>query len=328
MKQVEIGPARDEASLHLVDAPVPEARAGEILIRVAHAGVNRPDLLQRAGHYPPPPDASPVMGLEVAGHIEALGPGVSDWRVGDAVCALTPGGGYAEFCRVPAGQVLPVPKGLSLAEAAALPEVWFTVWANVADIGRLAAGERALVHGGSSGIGLAAIAMCRLKGAECIVTVGDAEKARFCLDYGASAAINYRSEDFAARVKELTAGSGVDLVLDMIGGDYIAPNLSVLRRDGRLVLIGFQHGTKAEIDFNAVLRQRLVITGSAMRPRTVAEKTRIRDALLAEVWPALAAGKVRTHIHARFPLSGVGEAHRLMQSSRHVGKIVLDVAAG
>lgn len=325
MKQVAIGPARDEASLHLEDAPVPQPRAGEILIRVAHAGVNRPDLLQRAGAYPPPLDASPVMGLEVSGHVEALGEGVMALRVGDAVCALAPGGGYAEYCRVPAGHALPVPRGLSLVEAAALPEVWFTVWANVGDIGRLAPGERALVHGGSSGIGLAAIALCRLRGAECIVTVGDGEKAAFCTAYGATAAINYRAEDFVARTRELSGGAGVDLVLDMIGGDYIPRNLSLLRRDGRLVLIGFQHGTKAEVDFNAVLRQRLVITGSAMRPRTVAEKTRIRDALLAEVWPALADGRVRTHVHARFPLAQVGEAHRLMQSSRHVGKIVLDV---
>jgi putative PIG3 family NAD(P)H quinone oxidoreductase len=298
-------------------------RAGELLIEVDYAGVNRPDLLQRDGKYPPPTDASPVMGLEVAGHIVALGAEVSAWQVGDAVCALTPGGGYAEYCRTPAGQALPVPAGMSLEQAACLPENWFTVWANLIDLGHLAAGERLLVHGGSSGIGLAAIALAQLRGAWCIVTVGNENKARFCREFGAQHAVNYRTEDFVARVRELCAGDGVDVVLDMIGGDYIPRNLGLLRRDGRLVFIGFQHGTRAELDFGPVLRNRLVVTGSAMRPRTLAEKSAIRDALLREVWPALAAGRVRTHVHASFPLAEAAAAHQLMESSQHIGKILL-----
>jgi putative PIG3 family NAD(P)H quinone oxidoreductase len=323
MRQIEVGPEGGAASLRVGEAPVPAPRAGELLIEVDYAGVNRPDLLQRDGKYPPPPDASPVMGLEVAGHVVALGAEVSGWQVGDAVCALTPGGGYAEYCRTPTGQVLPVPAGLSLEQAACLPENWFTVWANLVDLGHLAAGERLLVHGGSSGIGLAAIALAQLRGASCVVTVGDENKARFCREFGAQYAVNYRTEDFVARVRELFAGEGVDVVLDMVGGDYIPRNLGLLRRDGRLVFIGFQHGTRAELDFGPVLRNRLVITGSAMRPRTLAEKSAIRDALLREVWPALAAGRVRTHVHASFPLAEAAAAHTLMESSRHIGKILL-----
>jgi NADPH2:quinone reductase len=323
VRQIEVGPEGGAASLRVCDAPVPLPRAGELLIEVDYAGVNRPDLLQRDGKYPPPTDASPVMGLEVAGHIVALGAEVSAWQVGDAVCALTPGGGYAEYCRTPAGQALPVPAGLSLEQAACLPENWFTVWANLVDLGHLAAGERLLVHGGSSGIGLAAIALAQLRGAWCIVTVGNENKARFCREFGAQHAVNYRTEDFVARVRELCAGDGVDVVLDMIGGDYIPRNLGLLRRDGRLVFIGFQHGTRAELDFGPVLRNRLVVTGSAMRPRTLAEKSAIRDALLREVWPALAAGRVRTHVHASFPLAEAAAAHQLMESSQHIGKILL-----
>lgn len=327
MKQIEFGPGGRADSMHLVEAPIPVPRPGELLIKVDHAGVNRPDVMQRAGKYPPPPDASPVLGLEVSGHVEALGKGVTGWQLGAAVCALTPGGGYAEYCTAPAGQVLPVLSGMSLAQAAGLPETWFTVWANLVDLGKLAAGERLLVHGGSSGIGLAAIELASLRGAECIVTVGDEDKARFCCEFGAQAAINYRTEDFVARVRELTAGAGVDVVLDMVGGDYIPKNLSLLRRDGRLVFIAFQRGVRAEVDFNPVLRNRLVITGSAMRPRTVAEKTAIRDALLREVWPACAAGRVRTHVHRVFPLAEAAAAHQLMESGRHIGKILLRVAA-
>ena len=327
MKQIEFGSDGNADSLRLVEAPVPVPAAGELLIAVDHAGVNRPDLLQWAGQYAPPPGASPVLGLEVAGHVAALGPGVSDWQVGDAVCALTPGGGYAEFCTAPAGQALPIPKGFSLEHAAGLCETWFTVWANLVDIGRLAAGERLLVHGGSSGIGLAAIELAALRGAQCWVTVGSEDKAHFCREFGAYAAINYRSEDFVARVRELTAGEGVDVVLDMVGGDYIPKNLSLLRRDGRLVFIAFQRGIRAEVDFGSVMRNRLIITGSTMRPRSVAEKTAIRDALLNEVWPACAAGRVRTHVHATFPLSEAAAAHHLMASGQHVGKILLRVAA-
>jgi NADPH:quinone reductase len=325
MKQITFGPQDSADSLRVVEAPAPVPGDGEVLIAVEYAGVNRPDLLQRSGKYPPPPDASPVLGLEVSGHIAAVGPGAGGWRVGEAVCALTPGGGYAELCKAPAGQVLPIPAGVTPEQAAGMPETWFTVWANLVDIGHLAAGERVLVHGGSSGIGLAAIDLARLRGAQCLVTVGDEDKARFCREFGAYAAINYRSEDFVARVRELTAGEGVDVVLDMVGGDYIPRNLSVLRRDGRLVLIAFQRGARVELDFSPVMRNRLVITGSTMRPRTVAEKTAIRDALRHEVWPACAAGTVRTHVHATFPLAQAAEAHRLMESGRHVGKIVLRV---
>jgi putative PIG3 family NAD(P)H quinone oxidoreductase len=323
MHQIEAGPDGGAGSLRVREAPTPVPRAGELLIEVDYAGVNRPDLLQRDGKYPPPPGASPVMGLEVAGHVAALGAEVEGWQVGDAVCALTPGGGYAEYCRTPVGQALPVPAGLSLEQAACLPENWFTVWANLVDLGHLAAGERLLVHGGSSGIGLAAISLAQLRGATCIDTVGDEDNARFCREFGAQHAINYRTEDFVARVRELGAGEGVDVVLDMVGGDYIPRNLGLLRRDGRLVFIAFQHGTRAELDFTPVLRNRLVITGSTMRPRSLPEKSAIRDALLREVWPALAAGRVRTHVHASFPLDEVAAAHRLMESSRHIGKILL-----
>jgi NADPH2:quinone reductase len=325
MRQVAFGPDESAASLRIIEAPPPVPGEGEVLIEVAFAGVNRPDLLQRSGKYPPPADASPVLGLEVSGHIAALGPGAGPWKVGDAVCALTPGGGYAEFCKAPAGHVLPVPEGMTLERAGGMPETWFTVWANLVELGHLSRGERVLVHGGSSGIGLAAIELAKLRGAQCLVTVGSDDKAKFCREFGAAAAINYRSEDFVARVRELTGGEGVDVVLDMVGGDYIAKNFSVLRRDGRLVLIAFQRGSRVEIDFSPVMRNRLVVTGSTMRPRTVAEKTKIRDALQREVWPACAAGQVRVHVHASYPLEQVAEAHRLMEGGQHVGKILLRV---
>ena len=325
MRQITFGPDDSADSLRVAEAAAPVAGDGEVLIAVAYAGVNRPDVMQRSGKYPPPPDASPVLGLEVSGRIAAVGHNAGHWQVGERVCALTPGGGYAEFCKVPAGQVLPVPSGATLEQAAGLPENWFTVWANLVDLGHLASGERVLVHGGSSGIGLAAIELAKLRGAQCLVTVGSEDKARFCREFGAYAAINYRSEDFAARVRELTAGEGVDVVLDMVGGDYTPKNLSVLRRDGRLVLIAFQHGARVDLDLSPIMRNRLVVTGSTMRPRTVSEKTAIRDALLREVWPAYAAGRIRVHVHATFPMAQAAEAHRLMESSRHVGKILLRV---
>jgi len=282
-------------------------------------------VMQRQGAYPPPPDASPVLGLEVSGQVAAVGEGVSGWQPGDQVCALTPGGGYAQWCTTPAGQSLPLPGELTLEAAAALPENWFTVWANLVIHGRLQRGERLLVHGGASGIGIAASQLARMLGASCIVTVGDEDKARFCREFSDVQAINYRGEDFVARVRELTNGEGVDVVLDMVGGDYIARNLSLLRRDGRLVFIAFQRGTRAEVDFSTVMRNRLVVTGSTMRPRSVAEKTAIRDALRREVWPAIAAGRVRTHVHAVLPLVEAGRAHALMESGQFLGKIVLQV---
>ena len=325
MRQIAYGPDDSADSLRVVEAPAPVPGSGEVLIAVDYAGVNRPDLLQRSGKYPPPPDASPVLGLEVWGHIAALGPGVDSWRKGDAVCALTLGGGYADLCKAPSGQVLPLPGGMTPEQAAGMPETWFTVYANLVDLGHLGPGELLLVHGGSSGIGLAAIELAKLRGARCIVTVGDEHKARFCREFGAHAAINYRTEDFVVRVRELTAEVGVDVVLDMVGGDYIPRNLSVLKRGGRLVLIAFQRGSRVELDFSPVMRNRLVVTGSTMRPRTVAEKTVIRDALLHEIWPACAAGRVRTHVHATFPLAQAAAAHRLMESGGHVGKILLQV---
>jgi putative PIG3 family NAD(P)H quinone oxidoreductase len=327
MNYIAFGPDPGADSMRRTEGPVPVAGAGELLIAVDHAGVNRPDLLQRQGKYAPPPGASAILGLEVSGQVVAIGPGVEGWRVGDAVCALTPGGGYAEYCVTPAGQALPVPAGWTLEQAAGLCETWFTVWANLVDIGRLGPGQRVLVHGGSSGIGLAAIELIKLRGAQCIVTVGDVEKAAFCREFGASAAINYRSEDFVARVRELTEGEGVDLVLDMVGGDYIPRNLEVLRRDGRLVLIALQRGARAEVDFNLVMRNRLLITGSTMRPRTTPEKTAIRDALRREVWPACEAGRVHVHVHATFPLEQAAAAHQLMESGRHIGKILLRIGS-
>jgi putative PIG3 family NAD(P)H quinone oxidoreductase len=295
------------------------------LIEVAYAGINRPDVLQRSGRYPPPPDASPVLGLEVAGHIAAVGEGVSDWKVGAGVTALVPGGGYAEYCVAPAGQLLPIPQGMDLATAAALPETWFTVWANLAEMGQLKSGERVLIHGGSSGIGLTAIQLGKRLGAEVIVTVGNAEKASFCQSLGADHAINYRENDFAEQVKEITRGEGVDVVLDMVGAPYLQRNLSVLRRDGRLVIIAFLEGSKGEMDLMPVMLKRLTISGSTMRPRSLAEKTALRDALLKHIWPAFESGTLRTHLFQRFPLAEAAAAHTLMESNRHIGKIVLQV---
>ena len=325
MLQIAIGSDRSAATLHTIEAPQPTARAGELLIKVAYAGVNRPDILQRRGAYPPPADASPVLGREVSGEVAALGADVSGWQVGDSVCALTPGGGYAEWCTTPAGQALALPRGLSLELAASLPENWFTVWANLVIHGRLCAGECVLVHGGSSGIGVAASQLAKLIGARCIVTVGSAAKAQFCREFSGVEAIDYRSEDFVARTLELTQGAGVDVVLDMVGGDYIPRNLDVLRRDGRLVLIALQRGAKAEVDFGTVMRNRLVITGSTMRPRSIAEKTAIRDALLLHVWPALGEGRVRSHVHAVFPLADAARAHELMESGEFFGKLLLQM---
>lgn len=325
MKQIVYGSEGTPESMRLVSAETPQPKAGEILIDVHYAGVNRPDLLQRAGRYAPPPDASPILGLEVAGTVAALGEGVTQWQLGDCVTALTPGGGYAEQCVAPASHALPVPKGLSMAEAAVLPETWFTVWANLVDLGRLKSGERLLVHGGSSGIGLTAIQLAKLFGARVLVTVGNAEKAAFCRDFGADLAINYREEDFVSRVKGYTDGEGVDVVLDMVGGAYLPRNAGVLRRDGRMVLIAFLEGSKVEFDFMPVMIKRLTITGSTMRPRSVAEKTAIRDALLARVWPELSAGRLRPHLHASFALADAAQAHHLMASSQHIGKIVLSV---
>ncbi|HTW74604.1 MAG TPA: NAD(P)H-quinone oxidoreductase [Steroidobacteraceae bacterium] len=326
MKYVAYGGDGDAASLHIQETEAPRPGAGEILIRVQAAGVNRPDVLQRQGKYAPPPDASPILGLEVAGTVAAVGADVDEWQVGDRVCALVPGGGYAEYCVTPARHALPIPAGLSLEAAAGLPEVWFTVWANLVDLAQLRAGEWLLVHGGASGIGLAALQLATHLNARPIVTVGSEDKARFCRDFGACAAIEYHRDDFVERSLALTGGEGVDVVLDMVGAAYLERNLRVLRQDGRLVLIGFMQGSRGQIDLRPVLAKRLRLTGSAMRPRSIAEKAAIRAALLQHIWPAIAAGRIRSHVHAVFPLAQASEAHRLMESGRHVGKIVLRVA--
>ena len=325
MKYIEHGAGGDASCMQLAEGPLPQPAEGQILIEVACAGVNRPDVLQRAGKYPPPPDASPILGLEVSGRVSAVGGGVTEWAIGDRVTALTPGGGYAEFCTAPAAHALPVPSGMDYATAAALPETWFTVWANLMDLGRLRPGERLLVHGGSSGIGLTAIQLARHLGVDSIVTVGNDEKAAACVAAGAGHAINYRNCDFADEVRRLTGGSGVDVVLDMVGAPYLQRNLACLRRDGRLVIVAFLEGSKGDADLLPVMLKRLTITGSTMRPRTLEEKKAIRDALAANIWPALSRGELLPHLHARFPLARAAEAHRLMESSAHIGKIVLEV---
>ncbi len=304
---------------------VPMPGPGEVLIKVAAAGINRPDVLQREGGYPPPPGASDVPGLEVAGSVAAVGDGVARWRPGDAVMALVSSGGYAEYCIAPAPQVLPVPPGFSLVEAGGTPETFFTVWANVFDRGRLAAGESFLVHGGSSGIGTTAIQLAHAFGAKVFATVGSADKQRACEALGAQRAIDYRSEDFVAVVKAETAGKGVDVILDMVGGPYVERNLQALAVEGRLVQIAWLQGAKLQANFMPLMLKRLTWTGSTLRPRSVAQKGQIAQALEAQVWPLLAAGKIRPLVHATFPLREAAAAHRLMESSQHIGKIVLTV---
>jgi putative PIG3 family NAD(P)H quinone oxidoreductase len=309
--------------LTLATGPVPRPAAGEVLIRAAAAGVNRPDILQRTGNYPPPPGASPILGLEVSGTIAALGPGVTEWREGDPVCALVAGGGYAEYCVAPAPQCLPVPRGLSLISAAGLPETFFTVWSNVFDRGRLAAGESFLVHGGSSGIGTTAIQLAHAFGARVFATAGSPEKCAVCVELGAERAIDYRQEDFTAIIKEMTQGRGGDVILDMVGGPYVEKNLRALAIEGRLVQIAFLQGSKVTLDLAHVMMRRQTITGSTLRPRPVADKAAIANRLREEVWPLIEAGKVRPVIDRTFPLAEAAAAHRLMESSRHIGKILL-----
>jgi NADPH:quinone reductase len=308
------------------ERPMPQPGPGEVLIAVAAAGVNRPDVIQRQGDYPPPPGASDIPGLEVAGTAVALGPKVTRFKEGDAVCALVTGGGYAAYCIAPEPQCLPVPKGFSMVEAAALPETFFTVWHNLFERGRLNAGESVLIHGGSSGIGTTAIQLARAKGAKPIfATAGSAEKCRACERLGATRAIDYRREDFVAVVKEATQNRGVDVVLDMVGGDYIQRNMSALAADGRLIFIAFLGGAAANVNFMPVLLKRLTVTGSTLRARSVEAKGAIAAALSREVWPLLEAGKVKPVIDRTFPLAQAAEAHRLMESSTHIGKIVLTV---
>ncbi len=309
-------------------APVPRPGADELLIRVMAAGVNRPDVAQRQGVYPPPPGASPLLGLEVAGEVVAIGADVTLYQPGDCVCALTNGGGYAEYCTAPASQALPWPTGYDAVRAASLPETCFTVWANLFMLGRLAPGETALVHGGSSGIGVTAIQLAHAFGARVLVTVGSQAKADACLALGADAAINYREQDFAPAVKQLTDGRGVDVILDMVGAPYVARNLRALAMDGRLVQIAFLEGAKVEaLDLMPIMLRRLTVTGSTMRPRTTAQKAAIATELRDRVWPLLNAGRCPPVIHATFPLADAAAAHAMMETSTHIGKIVLTVAA-
>ncbi len=302
------------------DAPV--AGPGEVLIHVEAAGVNRPDIAQRRGAYPPPADASPILGLEVAGTVVTA---AGNWAVGDRVCALTNGGGYAEYAVAPATQCLAWPAGYSAVQAAALPETFFTVWANLFMIGRLSAGESVLIHGGSSGIGTTAIQLAKAFGARVYVTAGSAEKCAACVGLGADGAINYRDADFVARVHEFTNGAGVNVVLDMVGAPYFQQNLRCLTMDGRLVLIAFLNGARAEIDLTTIMTRRLHVTGSTMRPRTAMQKAEIAAALQSQVWPLLDSGRCAPVVHATFPLDQAAAAHAMMEGSTHVGKIVLTV---
>lgn len=324
MRAIEISRPGGPDVLKLVERPDPQPEPGELLVRVVAAGVNRPDVMQRQGRYPPPPGITDIPGLEIAGRIEHAPEG-SRWKPGDVVCALVAGGGYAELCVVPEPQCLPHPPGLSLIDAAAVPETFFTVWTNIFDRGHLRPGETLLVHGGTSGIGTTAIQLARAFGARVIASAGSDDKCRACLAIGASHAINYRETDFVAAVHDLTAGAGVNIILDIVGGDYLARNLEALGRDGRLVQIGLMSGPKAHVSLVPVLQKRLTITGSTLRPRTPSEKGTIAQALEERVWPLFASGVVKPIVHATFPLARAAEAHRTLEGGTVVGKIVLTV---
>jgi NADPH2:quinone reductase len=325
MIAIEISHPGGPGVLVPVDRPMPVPDTGEVLIQVAAAGVNRPDLMQRLGRYPPPPGASDIPGLEVSGTIQAIGDGVTGWRGGDAVCALLAGGGYAEYCVAPALQCLPVPNGMDMASAAVIPETFFTVWTNVFERGRLQPGETILVHGGSSGIGTTAIQLAHAFGARVFATAGSREKCNACEHLGAERGIDYRVEDFVSVLKEVTGGRGVDVVLDMVGGEYFARNLDCLAVEGRLVEIATLHGAKAELNIVTMMQRRLTITGSTLRIRSVEQKAAIAGALRARVWPLLESGAVKPVVHARFPLRDAADAHRVMESGVHIGKLVLVV---
>ena len=325
MRVIEISEFGPPEGLTPAERPDPVPAAGEVLIDVFAAGINRPDVFQRKGHYPPPPGASDIPGLEVAGVVAELGEGVTGFKVGDEVCALLAGVGYAERAAVPQEQVLPIPQGLTMVEAAALPETFFTVWTNVFDRGRLKAGETILIHGGTSGIGTTAIQLAFVFGATVLTTAGSGDKCEAARELGAAKAFNYKTDDWVALTKAATGGRGAELILDMVGGDYIPRNLDALAIDGRLVQIAFLKSPKSELDFSMVMRKRLWITGSTLRPRTPAEKGVIASALGANVWPLLEQKKVRPIIYKVFPFDQAADAHRLMEASTHIGKIVLDV---
>ena len=323
MTAIEITRPGGPAVLATTRRPVPVAGVGEVLIKVAAAGVNRPDILQRTGNYAPPPGASDLPGLEVAGAVVAAGPGAARYKPGDLVCALVPGGGYAEYCVVHESNALPVPHGMSLSEAAAIPETFFTVWTNVFERGGLKSGETLLVHGGASGIGTTAIMLGSAFGANVIVTAGSEEKCAACVKLGAALAIDYREQDFVAEIKALTGGKGADVILDMVGGPYTDRNLEAAARDGRIVQIAFLQGPNVQINLAKIMMKRLTLTGSTLRPRSVAEKAGIAAALLTKVWPLLAAGRCKPVIDSVFPLAQAAKAHARMESRAHFGKIVL-----
>jgi NADPH2:quinone reductase len=325
MKAIVITQPGAPEVLQIQERPMPIYNAGEVLVKVAAAGINRPDVSQRKGNYPPPPGASPdIPGLEIAGTIVQTGANVTRWKVGDKICALVTGGGYAEYCAAPEGQCLPVPENLSFVEATSLPETFFTVWSNVFDRGHLKPGETLLVHGGSSGIGVAAIQMANALGATVYITAGSDEKCRFCDELGAAKAINYKTENFAGVIKEITNGKGVDVILDMVGGDYVQNNLHSLAMEGRLVMINMMMGKDVQVDLSQVMSKRLTITGSTLRNRDTAFKSVIAQNLEKNIWPLLASGKIKAVVNKVFPAEKAADAHRLMESSEHIGKIVLE----
>jgi NADPH:quinone reductase len=325
MTVIEIAAPGGPEQLKLAQRPVPKPGDEEVLVRVAAAGVNRPDVMQRQGRYPAPPGASDLPGLEIAGEIVALGPKVSGLSVGDKVTALLPGGGYAGYAVAAAPLCLPIPDGISMAEAAAIPETFFTVWTNLFDRGRCKAGETVLIHGGTSGIGTTAIQLAAAWGARVFATAGSDAKARACEKLGAVRGINYRTEDFVEVMRAQTDGKGVDVILDMVGGSYVARNLDIAALEGRVVVISLLGGARAEVNLGLILTKRLTLTGSTLRSRTVAQKAEVAAAVRKNVWPLLAAGRVRPVIHATFPLAEASEAHRLMETSTHIGKIVLTI---
>lgn len=326
MKAVEILRPGPPNVLKLCNRPIPEPTANEILIRIAYSGVNRPDVLQRLGSYAPPPDASDLPGLECSGTVVAKGENVSEWSIGDNVCALLPGGGYAEYAVTPGTHALPIPEGMSLAAAAALPETYFTVWTNVFQRGGLKAGESFLVHGGSSGIGTTAIQLANAFGARVFATAGSEEKCRACLDLGAEQTVNYRMMDFGGLTRDWTDDRGLDMILDMVGGSYISRNIKALALDGRLVMIAFLGGATQEVNFAEIMTKRLSVTGSTLRPQSVAAKAKIARELKEQVWPLLSSGRIAPVMDHTFALEHALNAHRRMENSTHIGKIVLKVA--
>ena len=326
MRYINISEHGGPEVMEIKEGEAPDPGKSEVLIKVHAAGVNRPDVMQRQGLYPPPPSASPILGLEVAGEVVATGNDVSAWSVSDRVCALTNGGGYAEYVAVPAGQCLPVPAGLPMEEAAALPETFFTVWANVFDRARLKPGERFLVHGGSSGIGTTAIQMAKSLGSRVFTTAGSAKKCAACQRLGADVAVNYHEQDYVKVLKEATDGQGVDVILDMVGGDYVARNLELAANDGRIVSLSFIKGSRVQIDMIHILLKRLIITGSTLRPLSSEAKAGIAEKLHAKIWPLIESREIKPLIAARFPLEDAAESHKLIESSKHIGKIILTVA--